>query len=72
MIVSGNFIGRGKGLVKANNIMLKVFSFNENAIICYKKVGFKEFGRRRQSYFLKNKFYDEVYMDLLREEWQKP
>lgn len=53
------------------NIMLKVFSFNERAIQCYKKVGFKEIGRRRQSYYLKGKFYDEVYMDILREEWLK-
>jgi len=51
-----------------NNIMLKVFSFNERAINCYKKVGFKEIGRRRQSYYLKGIFYDEVYMDILKEE----
>ena len=40
-----------------NNIMLKVFSFNESAINCYKKIGFKEIGRRRQCYYLKGKFY---------------
>lgn len=51
-----------------NNIMLKVFSFNERAINCYKKVGFKEIGTRRQSYYLKGRFYDEVYMDILKEE----
>ena len=49
--------------------MLKVFSFNERAISCYKKVGFKEMGRRRQSYYLKGKFYNDVYMDILREEF---
>ncbi|NLV37552.1 MAG: GNAT family N-acetyltransferase [Clostridiaceae bacterium] len=49
-----------------NNIMLKVFSFNERAINCYKKVGFKEIGRRRQAYYSKGKFYDVVYMDILR------
>jgi RimJ/RimL family protein N-acetyltransferase len=52
-----------------NNIMLKVFSFNERAIRCYKKTGFKEIGRRRQSYYLKGKYHDEVYMDILRNEW---
>jgi RimJ/RimL family protein N-acetyltransferase len=46
--------------------MLKVFSFNERAINCYKKVGFKEIGRRRQSYYLKGQFHDEVYMDILK------
>jgi RimJ/RimL family protein N-acetyltransferase len=49
-----------------NNVMLRVFSFNERAIQCYKKVGFKEMGRRRQSYYLKGKFHDEVYMDILK------
>ncbi len=58
----------GFDYLNLNNIMLKVFSFNERAINCYKKVGFKEIGRRRQSYYLKGKFYDTVYMDILREE----
>jgi len=49
-----------------NNIMLKVFSFNERAIRCYKKVGFKEMGRRRQAYYLNGEVYDEIYMDILR------
>ncbi len=53
-----------------NNIMLKVFSFNERAINCYKKVGFKEIGRRRQAYYLKGKFHDDVFMDILREEYK--
>lgn len=53
-----------------NNIMLKVFSFNERAINCYKKVGFKEIGRRRQAYYLKGKYYDDVFMDILREEYK--
>ncbi|MBP1925317.1 RimJ/RimL family protein N-acetyltransferase [Sedimentibacter acidaminivorans] len=52
-----------------NNIMLKVFSFNERAINCYTKVGFKEIGRRRQSYYLKGRYWDEVYMDILKQEF---
>jgi RimJ/RimL family protein N-acetyltransferase len=58
----------GFDYLNLNNIMLKVFSFNERAISCYKKVGFKEIGRRRQSYYLKGKFYDEVFMDILKNE----
>ena len=58
----------GFDYLNLNNIMLKVFSFNERAISCYKKVGFKEIGRRRQSYYLKGKFCDEVFMDILKEE----
>lgn len=51
-----------------NNVMLKVFSFNERAINCYKKVGFKEIGRRRQCYYSEGKFHDKVYMDILKSE----
>jgi len=52
-----------------NNIMLKVYEFNKIAIKAYEKAGFKEIGRRRKSYFLNGKYYDEVYMDILAEEF---
>jgi RimJ/RimL family protein N-acetyltransferase len=51
------------------NIMLKAFSFNEPAIRMYEKVGFREIGRRRRSYYLNGKRYDDVFMDILREEF---
>lgn len=51
------------------NINLEVYSFNERAISCYKKIGFKEIGRRRKSIILGGKYYDEVYMDVLRDEF---
>ena len=54
-----------------NNIMLRVYSFNERAIKCYKKCDFKEFGRRHKSIQLKNKYYDEIYMEVLREDYFK-
>ncbi len=59
----------GFDYLNLNNIMLKVFAFNEVAINCYKKVGFKEIGRRRHSYYKKGEFFDEIYMDILREEY---
>lgn len=52
-----------------NNIMLKVYSFNERAIKCYKKVGFKEFGRRHKTIPIKNVWYDDIYMEILREDY---
>ncbi|MDF2589109.1 MAG: family N-acetyltransferase [Anaerocolumna sp.] len=58
----------GFNYLNFNNVMLKVFSFNERAINCYKKVGFKEIGRRRKSYYVKGKFYDDVFMDILKED----
>ena len=53
-----------------NNINLDVMEFNERAIACYKKCGFKEYGRRRKSYFLCGKYYDKVSMDILVEEFE--
>lgn len=53
-----------------NNIMLGVMSFNERAIACYKKIEFKEIGRRRECYFLNGKYYDEIYMDILAREFE--
>lgn len=55
----------GFNYLNLNNIMLEVFSFNERAIKTYTKLGFKEIGRRRESYFLNGKYYDEVFMDML-------
>lgn len=60
----------GFNYLNLNNIMLKVFSFNERAIACYKNVGFKEIGRRRKVYYLKGTFHDDVYMDILKEEYK--
>lgn len=59
----------GFNYLNLNNIMLVVKSFNERAIACYKKVGFKEFGRRRESYFLNGKYYDDIQMDILAREF---
>ena len=52
-----------------NNIMLQVYSFNERAIKSYKKAGFKEFGRRHNVLTIKNKLYDEIYMEILKEDY---
>jgi RimJ/RimL family protein N-acetyltransferase len=54
-----------------NNVMLRVFSFNENAIRCYGKVGFREMGRRRQSYYVRGQFHDEVFMDILKTDFNR-
>ena len=60
----------GFNYLNMNNIMLNVKSFNERAIACYKKVGFKEYGRRREAYFLNGKYYDHVFMDILAREFE--
>lgn len=55
----------GFKILNLNNIMLKVFSFNTRAIKSYEKVGFKEFGKRTNSYFLNGTYHDEIYMEIL-------
>ena len=60
----------GFNYLNLHNINLGVMSFNERAIECYKKVGFKEYGRRRESYFLNGKYYDHIYMDILDREFE--
>jgi len=59
----------GFNYLNLNNIMLEVFEFNKRAIRAYQKAGFKEIGRRRKAYFLNGKYYDEIYMDILAEEF---
>lgn len=61
----------GFNYLNLNNIKLDVFEFNERAISCYKKCGFKEYGRRRKSYFLNGKYYDEISMDILVDEFKE-
>ena len=60
----------GFNYLNLNNIQLGAMSFNDRAISCYKKVGFKEYGRRRESYFLNGKYYDIVFMDILAREFK--
>lgn len=52
-----------------NKIKLNVFSFNERAVKSYEKCGFKVEGVLRQEIFRKGKYYDDIVMGLLREEY---
>ncbi len=56
-------------ILNLNNIMLYAIDFNEKAIELYKSIGFKVIGKRRQSYPINNQVYDEVYLDILKEEF---
>ena len=60
----------GFNLLNLNSIMLGTFSFNARAINCYKRVGFKEIGRRRQARISGGEKYDAVLMDILAEEFE--
>lgn len=56
---------------KMKNVNLEVFSFNEGAIKCYSKVGFKEYGRRYAVYFLNGKYHDKIEMEILEDDFRK-
>jgi RimJ/RimL family protein N-acetyltransferase len=47
------------------SLMLRVYDYNERAMSCYRKVGFKEIGRRRKARFYAGAYHDVVLMDLL-------
>ena len=51
-----------------HSLHLWVFSFNERAMNVYKKVGFREVGRMRESYYLDGKYHDSILMDILRDD----
>jgi RimJ/RimL family protein N-acetyltransferase len=52
-----------------NKIRIHVFSFNERAIRSYGKCGFKQEGVLRQEIFRDGKYYDDIVMGLLKEEY---
>ena len=49
-----------------NEIRLVVFSHNERAIRCYKKLGFTEYKRESDVARRKNQVIDDIYMVLRR------
>jgi RimJ/RimL family protein N-acetyltransferase len=63
-------LGYAFDYLNMNNVMLTVYEFNERAYACYKKIGFKEIGRRRKAICRKGRFYDHIFMDILAEEFR--
>jgi RimJ/RimL family protein N-acetyltransferase len=57
-------------LLNLNSVMLGVFAFNERAIACYRRVGFREIGRRRQARIIGERKHDAILMDILAEEFE--
>lgn len=56
-------------ILNLNNVMLYAIDFNEKTIAMYESFGFKTIGRRREAYPINNKLHDEVYMDILKKEF---
>ena len=61
----------GFNYLNLNNIMLKVLAFNERAIKAYQKCGFKIFGTWKESIYFNGEYVDEVYMNILKKNFNK-
>jgi len=55
-----------------HNILLTVVAFNQRGIRAYTKAGFREFGRRREAFWLGGQAHDVIYMECLSSEFQSP
>ena len=52
-----------------HNVGLYAFEYNTEAIECYRKLGFTECGRTRETRWAQGKYWDAIYMDMLDREW---
>lgn len=62
----------GFNVLNLYNIGLVVYSYNVQAYKSYKKVGFKEVGRRRGAKYIAGERYDEIIMDIIAPEFESP
>jgi hypothetical protein len=53
-----------------HRIALAVFEFNERAIRSYRRVGFRVEGRAREAIWRDGRWWDEIQMSVLAEEWR--
>lgn len=60
----------GFRMLNLHNIKLGVFSFNERGIACYKKCGFREYGRRHEAFRINGRWFDEVHMEILEQDFK--
>ena len=56
--------------VGLHRVQLQVFDFNERAISCYEKCGFRREGMLRDYWFKNGKFRDTLLMSILESEYR--
>lgn len=61
----------GFAMLNLHRIELGVYSFNKRAIHVYEKMGFVREGIIRDSLFFNNKYYDEITMSILENEFRE-
>jgi RimJ/RimL family protein N-acetyltransferase len=52
-----------------HRVYLTVYAYNERAFRCYQKCGFRHEGTMRQARFTGGRYYDELMMGILRDEF---
>lgn len=52
-------------VVGVHNLHLRAYEYNKAAIHVYEKVGFRIYGKRRESHFIGGRMWDTVYMECL-------
>jgi RimJ/RimL family protein N-acetyltransferase len=58
------------GPLGLHRVALAVFEYNERAIRAYRKVGFSVEGRSREAIWRGDRFWDEIQMSILEDEWR--
>lgn len=58
------------GQLGLHRVALTVFEFNERAIRSYLKAGFQIEGRARDAIFRDGRYWDELHMSILSNEWE--
>jgi RimJ/RimL family protein N-acetyltransferase len=53
-----------------HRVALTVFDFNTRAIRAYEKCGFVVEGRAREAIFRDGRYWDEIHMSVLADEWE--
>jgi diamine N-acetyltransferase len=54
------------------NVMLRVWEYNLAGIRVYEKAGFREFGRRSRAHMMNGEWWDDIYMQILADDFQSP
>jgi diamine N-acetyltransferase len=62
-------LGFAFGEMNLHRISLRVYEYNERAIRCYEKCGFRLEGRLRKARFHAGKYHDELIMAILHDEF---
>ncbi|RPJ18725.1 MAG: N-acetyltransferase [Chloroflexi bacterium] len=57
--------------INLRRVTLSVFEYNPRAIRSYEKAGFRHEGRKRRALNREGQRWDELYMGILREEWEE-